>query len=250
MPRRYANAKQSTHDICGYRVELTRKPIKYIYLRINTTNNNLRVNAPTHVSLAEIEKLIRKKTAWIDIKRRQAKEYRRVESRYGSGEIHYFKGQPLQLELVTGTKNSTLISGTQGPILQLPQDAERGTKAKLLQKLYNDYLNEIVPPLLETWQQRIGVRINEWRLRTMKTRWGTCNIGKRRIWLNRELAKRSEVMVEYIIVHELIHLLERYHNKRFYAFMDRFLPDWRERKKLLNTPLLTQDTRRSDSGSA
>jgi predicted metal-dependent hydrolase len=242
MPRHSAYALQSNHDICGYRVELTRKLIKNIYLRVDGENKRLRINAPASVTLAEIERLISEKTAWIDTKMQRERNRNPVECSFSSGENHYFKGQPLQLELVAETKKSRLITDSRGAVLQLPQTADRNTRERLLQGHYNDYLNEVVPPLLEAWQERIGVSINEWRLRTMKTRWGTCNIVKKRIWLNRELAKRSEAVIEYVIVHELIHLLERRHNKRFYAFMDRFLPDWRERRTLINSPLALDQT--------
>lgn len=237
MSARFAYALQSSHNICGYRVELTRKPIKNIYLRIDGVNNKLRINAPARVTLREIENLIRGKSSWIDNKLQQAKNHCPIEQSFCSGEIHYFKGQPLQLELVAGAKQSQLISDSSGSVLQLPEAADQDTRARLLQNHFNDYLNEIVPPLMDAWQERIGVSINEWRLRTMKTRWGSCNVVKKRVWLNRELAKRSAAAVEYVVVHELIHLLERRHNARFYAFMDHFLPNWREQRTLLNQPL-------------
>ncbi|MGA2654702.1 MAG: SprT family zinc-dependent metalloprotease [Gammaproteobacteria bacterium] len=89
-------------------------------------------------------------------------------------------------------------------------------------------------PLFSKWQAIIGVAINEWRIKKMTTRWGTCNIEAKRIWLNLTLVKKPIECLEYIIVHELVHLLERNHNRRFYAHMDRFLPNWREIKKILD----------------
>ncbi len=84
------------------------------------------------------------------------------------------------------------------------------------------------------WQDTIGVTANGWGVKKMKTRWGSCNIGAKRIWLNLELVKKPPECLEYVLVHELVHLLERKHNKRFKAYMDKYLPDWRERRERLN----------------
>ena len=83
----------------------------------------------------------------------------------------------------------------------------------------------------------VGKSAAEWRIKNMKTKWGTCNIRARRIWLNLQLAKYPVSCLEYIIIHELTHLWERYHNAHFKSLMDKFCPDWRERKKTVNTPL-------------
>ena len=97
-----------------------------------------------------------------------------------------------------------------------------------------EQLQLIVPSLLDRWQPVIGVTITGFRVRRMKTRWGSCNTRARRISLSTELAQRSPACLEYVLVHELVHLLERGHNARFYGYLDRFLPDWRERRALLN----------------
>ena len=89
-------------------------------------------------------------------------------------------------------------------------------------------------PLVSKWEHLIGVEANEVRIKNMRTKWGTCNIRDKRIWLNLQLAKKSVKCVEYVVVHELIHLLEPRHNARFYAYMDKFLPDWKTRKQELN----------------
>jgi hypothetical protein len=90
-----------------------------------------------------------------------------------------------------------------------------------------------IPALLAQWEPVVGVRVTAWGVRQMRTKWGTCNIKARRIWLNLELARKPGHCLEYIVVHELVHLLERNHNARFRALMDRFLPDWRDRRAAL-----------------
>jgi predicted metal-dependent hydrolase len=107
-------------------------------------------------------------------------------------------------------------------------------KAKVLHAFYRQQLVKEVPKLLEKWLPRMGVQLQDWRIKQMKTKWGSCNIEASRLWLNLELAKKPYACLEYVLVHELVHLLERNHNERFMAFMDHFLPDWRERRELLN----------------
>jgi len=95
---------------------------------------------------------------------------------------------------------------------------------------------------LSKWEQIMGIRVDEWGIKRMKTRWGTCNFPTRRIWLNLELAKKAPSCLEYIIVHEMVHLLERHHNDRFTGYMDRFMPGWRTRREDLNrAPLSHED---------
>ena len=99
---------------------------------------------------------------------------------------------------------------------------------------YREGLKTLIPPLLERWQPILGVQVADWGVKKMKTKWGTCSIEARRIWVNLELAKKPEPCLEYIVVHELMHLLERHHTERFTALMDRHLPDWRVRREVLN----------------
>ena len=95
-------------------------------------------------------------------------------------------------------------------------------------------LKAIVPALLEKWEQTIGVKADDWGVKQMRTKWGACNIEEKRIWLNLELAKKPKSCLEYIIVHELVHLLERNHNDRFVGYMNQFLPNWRQHRDELN----------------
>lgn len=111
-------------------------------------------------------------------------------------------------------------------------------KKLVLTKFYRDELKERIANLLPVWESKMGVTAAAWGVKKMKTKWGSCNTQAKRIWLNLELAKQPPECLEYILAHELVHLLERNHNERFKDYMDKLLPDWRERKDLLNgTPL-------------
>ena len=99
---------------------------------------------------------------------------------------------------------------------------------------YRNYLKRISTELIEKWENIMGVKSNELGIKKMRTRWGTCNTQAKRIWLNLELAKKPVNCLEFVIVHELVHLLERTHNKRFIGFMDKFMPNWRHHRDELN----------------
>ncbi len=112
-------------------------------------------------------------------------------------------------------------------------------RERVLTKLYRQRLRERVPALTEKWQTIIGVRADHWEVKQMKTKWGTCSKDAKRIWLNLELAKKPVHCLEYIIVHELVHLLERHHNDRFIALMDKFMPQWRFHQDELSQLILS-----------
>jgi predicted metal-dependent hydrolase len=115
-------------------------------------------------------------------------------------------------------------------------------RERVLQRWYRQQLKELIPPLLQKWQLVLGVQVNDWAIKKMKTKWGACNSKAGRIWLNLELAKKPVQCLEYIIVHEFIHLLERHHNDNFAVLMNQFLPQWRSRRSELNAAPLAHAT--------
>jgi len=178
--------RRSTIRVADLEVELTRKRMKSITIRVYPPDGVVRVSAPRGVPDRDVHAAILARLAWI--RHHQAR----------------LRALP--------------------PRLPAPPLTEED-RARLV---------ALARPLMERWARVIGVVPRELRTRRMRTRWGSCNIEARRIWLNLELARHSEELVEYVLVHELVHLLERYHNARFYGLMDRFLPDWRDRRAELN----------------
>jgi len=110
---------------------------------------------------------------------------------------------------------------------------ENQPKAPSLTREHRQQMKELLPPLFEKWEAMIGVKAHEWGVKAMKTRWGSCNTVKKRIWINLYLIHKPRICLEYVLVHELVHLLEASHNKRFYAFMTEFMPDWKAHRQLL-----------------
>ena len=115
-------------------------------------------------------------------------------------------------------------------------------RARVMQSWYRQQLKTLIPPLLQRWEKALNVQAADWAIKKMKTKWGTCNTEARRIWLNLELIKKPAQCLEYLIVHELVHLVERCHNDRFIALMDRHLPNWRQYRQELNAAPLAHDT--------
>ena len=152
-----------------------------------------------------------------------------------TGEDHPYLGREYPLVVIErdGPPAVDLRNGTTLEMRVRPGTG-RATRAGVLDGWYRQQLKQLIPPLISTWEPTMGVAVAEWRIKKMKTRWGTCNIDARRIWLNLHLAKMPAACLEYIVVHEMAHLLERHHNGEFRAHMDRLLPQWRVQRDVLN----------------
>jgi len=187
------------------------------------------------VRLAVIRKL-----GWV--KRQRARfggQQRESPREMVSGESHYFLGRRYRLRVVEHDgANRVVVRNTTTLELHVRRHADTQARERVLHRWHRQHLRELVPPLLAKWEATLGVRVAAWGIKRMKTKWGACNADARRIWLNLELAKKPTRCLEYILVHELLHLIERHHHDAFLALMDKHLPQWRSHRQLLNsTPL-------------
>jgi hypothetical protein len=158
-----------------------------------------------------------------------------------TGESHYYRGTRYLLTVIEHSGRSKLLIRDESHIdLYVKPGASRPKREKVFAEWYRKELKADILPLICKWEKIIGVTIDEWGVKRMRTRWGTCNRRAKRIWLNLELAKKPVECLEFIIVHEMVHLLEKGHNARFKAFMDEFLPEWRTLRKELNRQPLTE----------
>ncbi|MGB0562443.1 MAG: M48 family metallopeptidase [Spirulinaceae cyanobacterium] len=225
----------SSLQIGDLTITLTRKNIKNLHLRVYPPDGVIKISAPQRLAETEIRAFVVAKLPWIKKQQAKLRSRPRPEAKhYMAGEPHPFRGQlyPLEIAVATGTPHVRLTSTRL--VLHIAPESIETQRAELLNCWYRTQLKTLIPPLIDHWQPRLGVEVSEWRIKRMKTRWGTCNIAARRIWLNLELIKYSDRALEYVVVHEMIHLLERNHTARFYALMDQFLPDWRMCRELLN----------------
>ncbi|HMI84205.1 MAG TPA: SprT family zinc-dependent metalloprotease [Polyangiaceae bacterium] len=228
--------------VSGLRVSVVRKAIKNLHLGVYPPDGRVRVAAPLAVSDAAVRVAVIGKLRWINRQRASfALQAREGEREMVNGESHYFLGRRYRLELLDGDGASGVRLRKQTLEIRARPDANANHRAQVLQRWYREQLKELVPPLLEKWQTVLGVRISGWGIKRMKTKWGSCNADARRIWLNLELAKKSPECLEYLIVHELAHLLARKHDDRFIALMDRQLPKWRLYQKELNAAPLAKE---------
>jgi predicted metal-dependent hydrolase len=227
-------------------IEVVRKKIKNLNLGLYPPDGQVRMSVPWRADEETIRSFALAKMNWI--KKHQAK-FRRQEQQklpeFVTGETHYFQGQRYRLNVIVHAAAPQVVISDQSTLdLLVRRGSTSSQREKILLAWYRQQLKQAIPPLIQKWSPMMGVKVNEWGVKQMKTRWGSCNIKAKRIWLNLELARKSPQCLEYIVVHELVHLLERGHNQRFYAFMDQFLPHWRLLKEELNqstTAILSED---------
>lgn len=228
----------------GITVEVIRKSIKNLHLGVYPPDGRVRVAAPLVVSDDAVRLAVVGKIGWI--KRQKAKfenQPRQSKREMISGESHYFFGRRYRLRVIEhdGPGRITL-RGSSTMELYVRRSTGAEEREKLLQRWSRAELKSMIQPLIEKWQPVMGVQVAAWGVKKMKTKWGSCNPAARRIWLNLELAKKPIHCLEYIVVHEMVHLLVRHHNERFVNVMDKHLPQWRFcREELKQSPLKHDD---------
>ena len=216
---------------------LVRKAIRHIYLRVCPQTGKIRVSAPHQVSEAAILEAVAHKRDWLHRQSAILKaRYKSLE--YTDGERHLFLGREYSLKIRKGAGAGQVALNTAGEIeMLLPAEAGPAYRKNLLRRWYRNELLRLAEGLRTAWQEKMGVAAAELRVRSMRTRWGSCNTLKRRIWLNLELAKKKQACIEYVLVHELAHLIERGHTKKFWAVVEKHLPHWRQLRAELNAPM-------------
>lgn len=219
-------------------IEVTRKRVKNLNIRIYPMAGRVAMSVPHRTTLSGAEAFARKKYTWIKkhLERAEAGRGRDEQvRRYLPGEEHPVWGRSSTLSVQEVNRPpSVSLTGNRLCLMVRPR-ATTGKRKAVLTEWYRSELKREIPKLIEKWEAPMGVEVKEFGVKRMKTRWGTCNIRARRIWLNLELAKRDPRCLEFVVVHEMVHLLERLHSRRFYRLMDRFLPDWKEREALLKS---------------
>ena len=219
-------------------VLVLKKKIKNIHLSVLPTDGKVRVSVPEYISDETIRIFIIKKYNWIIKHKRAFQEQERQTIReYVSGESHYFKGKHYILR-VEYAKRPRIEKKWEYIFYYVPKGYSLKQKQKYYEKWLRKELKKEFDVLVPKWENIIGVKAKEVRVREMKTRWGSCNPEAKRIWINLELIKKPAKLFEYVIVHELVHFLERRHNKDFEKNMDKYLPLWREYRRQLNEFIL------------
>ncbi len=216
-------------------IDVEQKDIKNVHLSVYPPSGRVRIAAPLRMDLDTIRIYAISKLAWIKMQQHKfLTQVREAPREYLNKESHYFLGKRYLLKVIeldapplVDVKHNTIE-------MYVRPDTDIRKRQVIMDEWYRKQLKQLVPPVIEKWEKAMGVSINEFAIKKMKTRWGTCNREAKRIWLNLELAKKPFHCIEYIIVHELAHMLERTHNDNFIAIMDNFLPEWKHLKNELN----------------
>jgi predicted metal-dependent hydrolase len=216
-------------------VDVIQKPIKNIHLSVHPPTGKVRIAAPLRFDLDTIRIFAISKLSWIKKHQRKFRnQVRETPREYVSRESHYYLGKRYLLKVVESNEKNIVFIKHNNIVMQVKHVTSIDRKHILLQEWYRDQLKIIVSKYITKWEEKMKVKVADFGIKRMKTRWGTCNREAKRIWINLELAKKPMEYIEYIVVHEMVHLLDRKHSEKFKAYMDKFIPRWRHYKEELN----------------
>ena len=243
---RLLKIKMSTNSylqLGSVEVLVIRKPIKNLHLSVLPPAGRVRVTSPEHMKDDAIRTLIATRLPWI--KRQQGKfagQERQTKRDYVSGESHYFFGKRYRLELVYKDEApAVFLKGKNKIVLQVRHKSPVAKRHEIMTEWYRKQLRPVVENLITKWQKKIGAETSYWGIKQMKTRWGTCNHKRARILINLELAKKPLTCAEYVVIHELLHVVEKKHNDKFVRLMAEHIPKWRSIKDDLNGFMLSHE---------
>ena len=223
-------------ELGGVVLDVVRKDIRNVHLSVYPPTGRVRIAAPARMTLETIQLFAIGKLGWIRQQQRKLREQERETPReYIDRESHFVWGRRVLLTLVEVDAPATVRLRHARLLVTVRPGTDRDGREAIVSHWYRQILKAEVQPLIATWAPRMGVDVAAFHVQQMKTRWGSCNPIARTLRLNTELAKKPLPCLEYIVVHEMSHLLEPTHGPRFIALMDRFLPDWRDTRALLNS---------------
>lgn len=230
-------------DLGDIHVDVIRKDIKNVHLSVLPPDGRVRLSAPKRMKTDVLRAYALTRLPWIRQQQRKiVGQPRETRREFISRESHFVWGERCLLKIVEKDEAPRVTRKHKTLTLQVRPGTDRDRRGDLLASWYRQQIREQVGVLVGDWERRLGVQMNQLFVQHMRTRWGSCNAGKRNIRLNTELAKKPPECLEYILVHELIHMIEPSHNERFVKQMTKALPDWRSRRETLNAlPVAHED---------
>jgi predicted metal-dependent hydrolase len=217
------------------RIEVEYRRIKNIRLTVYPPEGRVHISAPLSTNPEFIRNFAASKLQWIEKHRTQYRNRSRTDGNFRNQAIQYVWGTAFELELFERKGHPKIVIEGGRMRMYVRPDSTRAKKQELLDKWYRRILRETVPGLIKKWEPLIGVTVTGFYVRKMKSHWGSCNYNRQTLRLNSELAKRSPECLEYVIVHEMTHMIEPTHNRNFYRLMNAFMPTWRAIRKKMNT---------------
>lgn len=238
MPRK-THTVWEIHDIP---IHITRRRMKHLRIYVYPPDGEVKVSVPYFVSNAEVQEFIYERLAWVKDQREYFQQQpRKPVPQLAHGEQLTLWGEMCTVHVLAKTRghNRAWLEG-ETLYLRVAEDADFQTRLQVLQKLLRKELEARIPFWLAHWEPRLNVRAREWGIKKMRTRWGSCNITDARVWFNLELARYPELCLQYVVLHELTHLLEANHSKRFWALIDTHMPQWQlAENQLKSDPLFS-----------
>lgn len=226
----------------GINIDVVYKNIKNLHIGVYPPVGRVRVAAPERLDEEQIRLAVIQRLPWIRRQRRQLQEAARQSPReMVNGESHYVWGRRHRLKIIERPGRAHVEVDGDRLLMYVPEATSTDVRIRLLQDWHRKQLRLAIPSLIARWEPIIGRSVPRWSIRRMKTKWGSCNRETGHIWFNLELAKKHPLCLEYIVVHEMTHLLERNHGERFAKLMDKFMPDWRSRRDQLNSAPLAEE---------
>lgn len=221
----------------GIKVEILRKAnLKNLYIQVAPPDGKVIVKSPLSVKEEEIRLHLLKKLPEITKTRdRMISQLRQTKREFVSGEAHYIWGKPYRLQVIYEGKKIKVEKTPNKLILTVPEGTSSESKERIITEWYRQELRRVLDSVVARCEKKTGLHADEYRIKNMRTKWGTCNIDKRRIWINLQLAKKPVECLEYVVTHELVHLVEKNHTNKFHALVSEYYPTWQEAKRVLNS---------------
>ncbi len=216
-------------------ITVSRKRIKNVHLRVHPPDGRVTMSAPISARLRVIEAFASSRLQWIRRQQQRVRERpKEPPKQFVTGEIHYLRGRPHVLSVVERDGRPRVIDDEGQITLVIQPGSDTARRAHVMHSWHTSILQETLPPLIEKWEHRLHVRVAGYYLRRMTTRWGTCNCRTKHIRLNTELVTKPSYLLEYVVVHEMVHLIVPNHGARFVSLMNEHYPSWREARAELN----------------
>lgn len=233
------NSSHNIIELGNVSLDVVRKDIKNVHLSVHPPLGRATIAAPIKMDMETIRLFGISKLSWIRKQQMKLRKQKRETARqYVTRESHYYLGKRYLLKVIEQDSAQRVVLKHSTIELHVRPGATKVQKKALLQGWYRKQLKEVVPQFISHLEKKMKVAVSEVCVRSMRTKWGTCNIEARRIWLNTELIKKPIESIEYVLTHEMVHLLERNHNDRFITYMDKFLPTWKYLREELNRSAL------------
>lgn len=223
-------------SIGGIPVEIIRKAnLKNLYVRINPPDGKVTVSAPTETPEDSLKQFVLKKMPEITrVRERMISQERQTKREYVSGESCYLWGKAYMLQVIFEGCRYRIEKTPNKIIMTAPIGATKEKREKAMTEWYRAELKRVLPLILAKLEEKIRVETSACNIKYMRTRWGTCNVGEKRILINLQLVKKPIECLEYVLTHELVHMIEKNHTKRFHSLVEQYYPNWREAQRLLS----------------